>query len=121
MASVKGGFMNKILFCFLLILSSGLPAKRLAPNQVSSVVHEGKKYSVDLSLPGTIQILDLTTKTSKTVTIYTVQYKPDLEKDVQDVFIKSMEIRDHSLLIKNERKEIYLLNLETNISKKISN
>ncbi len=113
--------MTKILICFLLILSLGIYSKRLAPKKITSVIHNGKEYTVDTFNPGIIQIKDLANKTTKTIVIYTIQYNLDLEKDVQDVFIKTIQKEDNSLLIQNERGERFLLNFETNKITKVIN
>jgi len=45
--------------------------------------------------------------------VYVVKYDPDLEGDVQDVYIKSFKVKGNSLIITNERKSEYQLNLKT--------
>ena len=45
--------------------------------------------------------------------IYVVKYDPDLEGDVQDVYIKNLKVKGNSLIIINERKSEYQLNLKT--------
>ena len=45
--------------------------------------------------------------------IYTVKYDPDLEGDVQDVFIRNIKVKGNSLLVTNERKSEYQLDLKT--------
>ena len=45
--------------------------------------------------------------------VYVVKYDPDLEGDVQDVYIKNFKIKGNSLIITNERKSEYQLNLKT--------
>ena len=45
--------------------------------------------------------------------VYVVKYDPDLEGDVQDVYIKNIKIKGDSLMITNERKSEYQLNLNT--------
>ena len=45
--------------------------------------------------------------------IYVVKYDPDLEGDVQDVYIKNFKVKGNSLIITNERKSEYQLNLKT--------
>lgn len=43
--------------------------------------------------------------------IYQISYNPFLEKDVQDVFITNLEIKGDSLVVTNEKKERYKLNI----------
>ena len=45
--------------------------------------------------------------------IYTVKYDPDLEGDVQDVFIKSITVEGNTLIITNERNSKYQLDLHS--------
>jgi len=45
--------------------------------------------------------------------VYVVKYDPDLEGDVQDVYIKNFKIKGNSLIITNERKSEYQLKLKT--------
>jgi len=45
--------------------------------------------------------------------IYAVKYDPDLEGDVQDVFIKSITVEGNSLIITNERNSKYQLDLNS--------
>lgn len=46
--------------------------------------------------------------------VYDVTYDPDLESDVQDVFITTLELETENLLhVVNELDEHYLVNIET--------
>ena len=45
--------------------------------------------------------------------IYAVKYDPDLEGDVQDVFIKSITVQGNHLIITNERNSKYQLDLNS--------
>lgn len=45
--------------------------------------------------------------------IYVVKYDLDLEGDVQDVFITTMERKGKTLIVKNERDSEYHLDLES--------
>ena len=45
--------------------------------------------------------------------VYVVKYDPDLEGDVQDVYIKNIKVKGNSLIITNERNSEYQLNLKT--------
>jgi hypothetical protein len=45
--------------------------------------------------------------------IYAVKYVPDLEGDVQDVFIRNIKVKGNSLIVTNERKSEYQLDLKT--------
>lgn len=45
--------------------------------------------------------------------VYVVKYDLDLEGDVQDVFIKNIKVKGNSLIVTNERKSEYQLNLNS--------
>ena len=108
-----------ILFIGLMLLLNPLLSKRLEPTKVNSVLHNGKEYSINHSKIGTILVRDKESKKEKIVTVYTIDYDPNLEKDVQDVFIKSIKIYNNYLLIQNESDSIYKMDLETNEIMKI--
>ena len=103
-----------ILSIGLMFLLNPLLSKRLEPKKVNSVLHNGKEYSINHSKIGTILVRDKDSKKEKIVTVYTIDYDPNLEKDVQDVFIKSIKIYNNYLLIQNESDSIYKMDFETN-------
>ena len=45
--------------------------------------------------------------------VYTVEYNPDLESDVQDVFITSLNIEDGKLVVVNEKGDVYKVDLSS--------
>ena len=45
--------------------------------------------------------------------IYVVKYDVDLEKDVQDVFVKTMKLKDNVLVVTNERTSEYRVDLKS--------
>jgi hypothetical protein len=90
-------------------------AKRAAPSKVKSVTHNSIEYRAPLkrSAVGVVEAWD---KTSNRLIfkrqIYVVKYN-SIETDVQDVFIKSLVIEDGKLVISNERKSKYSLDLKS--------
>ncbi len=102
-----------ILFSLISLLNP-LLSKRIAPKIINSVLHNGKEYSINHSKIGTILIRDINSNTEKLVTVYTIDYDLNLEKDVQDIFIKSIKIYNKYLLIQNENNLVYKMDLETN-------
>ena len=87
-------------------------AKRGAPKPVPPVKAGNIEYRVSHEHMGTVEAWDLTT--SKMVwrkEIYTVKYDEKLEKDVQDVFVKSIDLKGTVLTVKNERGSEYELDL----------
>lgn len=89
-------------------------AKRAAPKPVAPLVVNSVEYSAPHDLMGFVVATDA--KTRKELwreRIYTVRINPDLERDVQDVFITSLTSEDGALVITNERQERFTLDLAT--------
>jgi hypothetical protein len=91
-------------------------AKRSGPKQVAPVIHDGVKYvAPNLNRrEGKVEALD--PKTGEKLwdkLIYTVKIDPNLEQDVQWVFITALSIRDGKLLVTNEKGDQYTLDLKT--------
>ena len=103
----------------LLLATLLAEAKRGAPMEVLPV----KVGNIEYSAPhrngthkqmGFIEARDL--KSGKLIwsrQIYAVKYDPDLEGDVQDVFIKSITVEGNNLIITNERNSKYQLDLNS--------
>jgi hypothetical protein len=104
-------------YIYLLILFSiiqfSIYAKRIAPKKVQSIVYNNIEYSVDHSNIGSVLITDKNSNTIKNIKIYTIEYNNNLEKDVQDIFIKNLKISNNFLLITNERNKVYRMDLST--------
>ena len=107
------------LISSLLVATLLAEAKRRAPAEVLPVKMGNFEYSAPHrngthKQMGSIEAQDL--KSGKLIwsrQIYTVKYDPDLEGDVQDVFIKSITIQGNNLIITNERNSKYQLNLNS--------
>jgi hypothetical protein len=97
---------------------------RLAPKDVApvivdrtsyAVIHWGKKRGLDQN-GGYISATDLdSNKELWVLKVYDTEYDPEMEGDVQDVFIKSLSkvwFRNQ-LKVVNEREEQYLIDLKT--------
>lgn len=99
-------------------------AKRSAPVQVDPVTHEGIEYSAprDAGSIGQVQARDAgSKKVLWEQVIYQISYDPDLERDVQWVFISDLKIEGDFLIITDERKRCYSLNLKTRkVGKKVA-
>jgi hypothetical protein len=103
----------------LLLATLVAEAKRGAPMEVLPV----KVGNIEYSAPhrngthkqmGFIEARDL--KSGKLIwsrQIYAMKYDPDLEGDVQDVFIKSITVEGNNLIITNERNSKYQLDLNS--------
>ncbi|MFO0884283.1 MAG: hypothetical protein U0894_08855 [Pirellulales bacterium] len=95
-------------------LTSVVYAKRGAPAKVPPLQTDAIEYRISHQQLGCVQAWD--TKHDQLLwqrQIYVVKYLPDLERDVQDVFITSIQKEGNQLRIQNERKSEYLLDLET--------
>lgn len=89
-------------------------AKRSAPAPVAPVTVGGVEYRVVADHLGCVDARDV--KTGQTIwfrQIYVVRFDPDLERDVQDVHISSLKVKDNVLLVSSERGGEYQLDLKT--------
>ena len=97
----------------LLVAPLELIAKRAQPNPVTPIVDNNIRDSAQGS--GQKQFVVATeASTGKELwkaEIFHVYYKPDLERDVQDVHIKELKLARGGLLIKDERSRCYFLDL----------
>jgi len=107
------------LISSLLLATLLAEAKRGAPAEVLPVTVGNIEYSAPHRngthrKMGLLEARDL--KSGKLIwsrQIYAVKYDPDLEGDVQDVFIKSINVEGNSLIITNERNSKYQLDLNS--------
>lgn len=107
----------------------GMPQpKRVGPPQVSPVVISNIRYEVihwgrERGLGqngGYVAAIDTASgKELWTSKIYAVEYKPKLETDVQDVFIKTMVVAPdgQSLLISDENNRHFVLDVATHVAR----
>ena len=107
------------LISSLLLATLLAEAKRGAPAEVLPVTVGNIEYSAPHRngthrKMGLLEARDL--KSGKLIwsrQIYAVKYDPDMEGDVQDVFIKSINVEGNSLIITNERNSKYQLDLNS--------
>ena len=91
--------------------SSSISAKRSAPKEVVPIVVNAIRYSATMN-----EIIATDTLTNNVLwkkEVYSVVYEESLERDVQEIYIDSLFFRDGSLGIRNEVKQFYFLNLDT--------
>jgi hypothetical protein len=99
--------------------SGQIQAKRAEPKGIPDIPYE----SIVFQRSGMeyVQAVDSATKMVLwKKKIYDVIYIPGLETDVQDVFIDSMYLRNKQLMIRNEKKEWFDLDLQTRKAKRIN-
>jgi hypothetical protein len=105
-----------LTFAALVLLPSLAPGKRTAPATVTPVVHEGVRYVApnDDGRRGYIEARDAhTNEKIWDLTVFTNPIDPNLEEDVQWVFIESLSIQDDTLIVASERKNTYGIDLKT--------
>ena len=90
-----------VILSLTLILSQLASAKRIAPVKVDPVIYEGIRYVApnDDGRRGYIEAWNVgTNKKLWELTIFTNRIDPNLEEDVQWVFIKALNIQDGRLI-----------------------
>ncbi len=107
---------HRVLFalCVVALVTGPANAKRTVPRAVEPVTVRGVTYSAPETAMGFVVAFDASSgRELWRQCIYRVRVDPSLERDVQDVFITSLTLRDGSLVIANERGERYALDLST--------
>lgn len=105
-----------IIFLLTLLLSKLTSAKRLPPVKVDPVVHEGIRYVApnDDGRRSYIEAWNaVTNKKLWELTLFTNRIDPNLEEDVQWVFIKALNILDGRLMLTSERGKTYQVDVNT--------
>lgn len=104
----------------LLLLTLLLPelafTKRLSPVKVDPVIYEGVRYVApnDDGRRGYVEAWDAgSNKKLWELTLFTKAIDPNLEEDVQWVFIKTLNIQDGRLAVATERGKTYQVDLKT--------
>lgn len=97
-----------------------ISAKRKAPNEVTAVAFKGIEYSAPTFKKGFDSTMGIVFATSKATgeilwhkQVYQVDIDPNLEGDVQTVYIKSLKRKGNHLIIVNERDKSFKMNLKT--------
>src|SRR5262245_25362173 len=103
-----------IIFLLALFLAQLSSAKRIAPVKVNPLVYEGVRYVApnDDGRRGYIEAWNVGTNEKLwELTVFTNRIDPNLEEDVQWVFIKALNIKDGRLMVTSERGKTYLLDV----------
>lgn len=109
--------MKKVVVLMLALVfcaASSAWAKRSPPKEVAPV----RSGEIELRVPhGQMGCIEAWDTNAKQLVwrrqVYAIRYDVELERDVQDVFIESIELQKSKLLVKNERGSIYELDLES--------
>jgi hypothetical protein len=105
-----------VIFLLALLLPQLASAKRIAPVKVDPVIYEGVRYVApnDDGRRGYIEAWNVgTNKKLWELTIFTNRIDPNLEEDVQWVFIKALNIQDGRLMVTSERGTTYQVDVNT--------
>jgi tricorn protease-like protein len=113
-----------VALCLVLTAFAGGDAwaKIAAPKPVKPVVDDGVKYLAPNrnGREGLVEARKADTGEKLwDAVIYTVKINPDLEEDVQWVFITKLEIAGDKLLVTNDKGEQYKLDLKTRKVEKV--
>jgi hypothetical protein len=113
---VRGEVMTRldIIFLLVLFLAQLASAKRIAPVKVDPIVYEGVRYVApnDDGRRGYIEAWNVGTNEKLwELTVFTNRIDPNLEEDVQWVFIKALNIKDGRLMVTSERGKTYLVDV----------
>lgn len=111
------------IITFVLLLVSSVMAKRTAPERVPAITTDKAVFSVPhFPKNGSNQnggVVEAhhpdTKKLLWRIQVYKTNYDRALEKDIQDVFIKSLSFDKHHnlLILSDEKSRVFVLNLTT--------
>ncbi len=89
-------------------------AKRAPPKPVPPVVHDGVEYRAPLERMGFVEAVDASSGRKLWETrVYSVFINPFMERDVQDVFITTLKVKNGRLLVSNEAGKTFRVDLRT--------
>ena len=105
-------------FIFIILIgvvnstTAQISQKRKAPNEVKPLISGNIKYSAPTNEIGYIVAQNINTNSIIwKKQIYQIIYNRNLESDVQDVFIDSLNLQEHYLIIHTENNKTYFLDL----------
>jgi len=105
-----------VILLLTLLLPQLTSAKRLPPAKVDPVIYEGVRYVApnDDGLRGYIEAWNVgTNKKLWELTLFTNPIDPNIEEDVQWVFIKMLNIEDGRLMVTSEGGKTYQVDINT--------
>ena len=105
-----------LLVCIMTFLPCLAGAKRLPPATAAPMVYQGIRYVAtnDDGRRAYIEAWDVqTNKKLWDLTVFTNRIDPKLEEDVQWVFINTLSVHDHTLIVTSERGTTYQIDLQT--------
>src|SRR6476469_8221511 len=106
----------RVRLLLMLLLPQLISAKRLPPAKVDPVIYEGIRYVApnDDARRGYIEAWNVgTNKKLWELTLFTNPVDPNLEEDVQWVFINMLKIQDGRLMVTSESRKTYQVDVNT--------
>lgn len=92
----------------------GISASRGPPKKCEPLVHKGIRYEAPWGRMGYIEAYDNKSEVLLwDLKVYSVDYVPELEQDVQARFITSLQIKHGRLHVVAEGNERYVVHLDT--------
>lgn len=101
-----------LVVAFTLLFVSFAHAKRCVATDVPSIYRSNIEYRVPHAQMGCVEAWQGKTLLWRRQ-IYVVKYIVGLERDVQDVFIKTIELKGNVLIVTNERQSEYEVDVDT--------
>jgi len=98
-----------ILGCIVIIVK----AKRSSPNEVEPVIYSGIKYTAPHEKMGYVETFNnITGEKLQEIKVYDVKIDPNMEADVQGIFITNLSVVNGKLIIINEAGIKYEIDIE---------
>ena len=110
-SSVRWGLCSVLL----LLLPTVVLAKRAPPNKIAPLVTEGVRYTIPNDNGRRAYLVATDDKTGKQLwelTLFTNTIKPDLEEDVQWVFVDRAKLDGRTLIAVSESNKTYRVDLD---------
>lgn len=96
----------------VMIMGKTVQAKRLPPKDVPPVIHEGIRYTARYA--GLVEAFnDKTGEKLWDVKVYGTPINPELEEDVQFVYIRSLQLFGTQLLVSDERQGHFVVDIRS--------
>jgi hypothetical protein len=103
-----------IVFFMIFVLQASLFARRTATPVVMPLEYNGIKYVANEPLIGYVSAIDIKMDTVLWITqVYRIIYDHSLGADVQDIFINSMKREKNVLILTNENRQTYRINMKS--------
>jgi hypothetical protein len=113
----------KTILLLISLIPPACAAKRSPPQPVAPVTRNGVIYSAPNNDARAAHVIASDLKSGKKlwdVTVFETKYEPNLEEDVQDVFITELRFDGDSLLVRDEKARCYSIDLKRKSVERVS-